>query len=260
MPTIDLPYPQQGKDDKETIRNLTDVVVRLRKELEYVLTNLDHDNVTRLYTEYCQIRSEAGETQISGPLILMYDKQEPPVLRRKIGYDPDSTLFVDEWYNPSGVLTAYIDSSGKLIVVDGEFKGTIDIGGGNFTVDATGTVRIKKDVIIGDKLYLGTEAVNKALYMGLSFLECLFSGGKYNMHFSSNGYLNITSDGDMQIFSGTGVYPTNTWDFSSASVTGLEGSGYKSGNNTGSDSHSHTVEVDGITYTTSSESHSHSQT
>jgi hypothetical protein len=155
MPTVDLPYPQQGKDDKETIRNLTDVVVRLRKELEFLLQSLDHDNVKQLYTEYCQITSEAGETQISGPLILMYDKQEPPVLRRRIGYDPDSTLFVDEWYNPSGVLTAYIDSNGKLIVVDGEFKGTIDIGSGNFTVDASGNVTVKTDMTVGNNLYVG---------------------------------------------------------------------------------------------------------
>ena len=121
--------------------NTEDTIAMLKKTLTWLMANLDHDNVKRLYTEFCQITSAAGETQISGPLLLMYDKQTPPVLRRRIGYDPTSTLFVDEWYNPSGVLTAYVDTNGKLKVVDGIFTGTITgstITGGTIRTAASG--------------------------------------------------------------------------------------------------------------------------
>lgn len=47
MPNVILPFPEEGKNDKETIQNLTDTVIKLRKELEFILGNLDEDNVIR---------------------------------------------------------------------------------------------------------------------------------------------------------------------------------------------------------------------
>ncbi len=48
MPDVVLAYPTQGKDDKETIRNLTDVVYKIQKELDYLLQNLDSKNIKTL--------------------------------------------------------------------------------------------------------------------------------------------------------------------------------------------------------------------
>lgn len=45
MPDVILPFPEEGKTDKETIQNLIDVVIKLRKELEFLLNNLDEQNV-----------------------------------------------------------------------------------------------------------------------------------------------------------------------------------------------------------------------
>lgn len=59
---MNLPIPSYGKDDKETIRNLMDVVMRLRKELEYMLYHLDEDNVPELTTIKGLI--EGNNTQI----------------------------------------------------------------------------------------------------------------------------------------------------------------------------------------------------
>lgn len=50
MPDVILPFPEKGNNDKETIRNLTDTVVKLRKELEFLLQNLDEQNVIRAQT------------------------------------------------------------------------------------------------------------------------------------------------------------------------------------------------------------------
>jgi hypothetical protein len=109
MPTVDI---REGM-------NIEDTVAKLKKTLTYLLESLDHFNVKRLYTEYCKIQSEEGETEISGPLLLMKDKQATPVLRLKMGYDADSSDFVFELYDPSGNKTVYLDSNGTE-VLDGK--------------------------------------------------------------------------------------------------------------------------------------------
>jgi hypothetical protein len=186
--------------------SVEDTIAMLKKTLSWLMANLDHDNVKRLYTEYCQISSQAGETQISGPLILMYDKQEPPVLRRKIGYNTGSSVFVDEWYNPSGVLTAYIDTDGKLIVEQGLFKGNI-------------TTLL--DAYIGKNLHLGAG--------GTSDTRVIYF----------NDYMNIVAkaDGGWVIQFNCGYLDfigaiRGSWGFSNASVSGLENSGYVKGTGT----------------------------
>jgi hypothetical protein len=113
-----------------------DTLAKIKKTLTWLLANLDHENVRRLYTEYCQISSAEGETQISGPLLLMYDKQGTPVLRVKMGYDKDTNDFVHQLMNASGNITYSVDSNGDLIVERGTFKGKITIGTGNDIIKA----------------------------------------------------------------------------------------------------------------------------
>lgn len=50
MPLVALPFPEEGKNIPETVTNLTDTVLKLRKELEYLLQNLDEENVIKAQT------------------------------------------------------------------------------------------------------------------------------------------------------------------------------------------------------------------
>jgi hypothetical protein len=45
---MNLPMPEYGTNDKETINNLMDTVMKLRKELEFVLHHLDDENIPSL--------------------------------------------------------------------------------------------------------------------------------------------------------------------------------------------------------------------
>lgn len=45
---MNLPFPEVGKNDKETINNLYDTVLKLRKELMHTLMHLDGDNIPGL--------------------------------------------------------------------------------------------------------------------------------------------------------------------------------------------------------------------
>lgn len=218
MALIQLPMPKEGKTLQETVKNLYDAYYMLLKEIKNGFAYaLDSENVTEINTNITTVKSDKGTTQIKGPLLLMYDKQTPPVLRRKIGYDPESTKFVDEWYNPAGELTAYIDTNGKLIVVDGEFKGTLDIGSGNFTVDASGNVSAKTNFHVGNDIYLGnqTDQLNtKTVYF--------------------NDQARIIGDWERilisaQVFELSAAWVGGDWNFS-GNVSGLENSGYIKGN------------------------------
>lgn len=56
-------------------------LAKIQRYLKWFTDCLDHFNVKRLYTEYCSIQSENGETEIAGPLLVMKDKQATPVIR-----------------------------------------------------------------------------------------------------------------------------------------------------------------------------------
>ena len=103
-----------GIDGNQDIGQLTEQVARMRKELSWLLENLDHLNVKRLYTEYCQIQSEEGETVIDGPQLLMYDKQITPQLRLEQGYDSVTGDFLFKLYNSAGANVLGLSSAGEI--------------------------------------------------------------------------------------------------------------------------------------------------
>jgi len=89
----------------------TDELAKLNKTLNWLLNNLDHTNIKRLYTEYCSIQSENGETVLDGPLLTMKTALSSTI-RLKIGYDPSTSEFLFALYNEAGDLTIGLDSSG----------------------------------------------------------------------------------------------------------------------------------------------------
>ena len=113
----------------------TDQLIKLNRGLTYLFNHLDHANVKRLYTEYCDIRSKAGETVIDGPTLEM-KAAGSTTIRLRMGWRPASTAFVFQLYNSTGVQTVGIDSSG-----DGTFTGTIT--GGIIRTASSGNARIE---------------------------------------------------------------------------------------------------------------------
>jgi hypothetical protein len=123
MPTFALPSfsgdPNQVADE----------LAKLRKELNFSLNHLDHENIQRIYTEYCDVRSEKGETVIDGPQIRMYDtpalagSTSTGVLRLMMGYSTDDSDFVFEMYNATGSTQLMLNSSGDVV-----FKGILRSG------------------------------------------------------------------------------------------------------------------------------------
>lgn len=97
-----------------------DGIIRMQKDLNYLLTHLDHQNVRTLYTEYCDIKSEHGETQIDGPALKMFDSSG--TLRLFMGYDSSNvgpttatSDFVFNLYDANGVTQISLNSSGEAV-------------------------------------------------------------------------------------------------------------------------------------------------
>ena len=103
--------------------------MRLKKDVEFAMRHLSHNNVKRLYTEYCNIQSENGETVIDGPAIKFYGS-DTTLQRMNLGYSSGDFGF---WVkDKAGNLTAYLDSTGKLVVtrlISGHVEGSTIIGG-----------------------------------------------------------------------------------------------------------------------------------
>jgi hypothetical protein len=115
--------------------DLLDRLSQMSKLLEYMLYNQDHDNVKQLFTEYCNIQSEDGETVIDGPLLTMRAAGSTTI-RLKQGYDPASGNFVFNLYNTTGGQTVGIDSTGNATFT-GTITGSI-ITGGTIRTASTG--------------------------------------------------------------------------------------------------------------------------
>jgi hypothetical protein len=115
-----------------------DGILRLQKDLNYMFYHLDEKNVRRLYTEYCEIKSKEGETEIDGPLIVM--RGDPgttnsTTIRIKMGWDKASSEFVFNIYGQDGTPSVELDSTGDAV-----FKGSIN------TAD---------DVYLGNRVFVG---------------------------------------------------------------------------------------------------------
>lgn len=48
MSTVDLAMPEAGATDQQTLKNLMDTLMKYRKELQYLLTHLDDNNISKI--------------------------------------------------------------------------------------------------------------------------------------------------------------------------------------------------------------------
>lgn len=145
-----------------------DSIIRLQKDLNHCLTNLDSQNVRKLVTEHCDIRSKGGVTVIDGPLVDMYDfdaltSQASTTLRLRMGYEVATSNFVFKLFNAGGVETLSLDSSGNAIF--------------------SGDINTDNDVFIGNNIFLGLSGANvtKGLYFNTTMSSTDFgSMAAYN--------------------------------------------------------------------------------
>jgi hypothetical protein len=325
-PIINIYQPNQGDSLEKKVKDLTNAFVDVMQYLKYLLEKLDSKNVKKITTEFTKISSDGYETEFSGPLLMMKDKQVVPIVRLQMGYDPvsqrftfklrdtggnetltlsdlgqillsgkplfemydaDDVLrlkmgydaatgdFVFELYNAAGDTTVGIDDSGN-----GTFTGSITgstITGGTIKTAAAGNDRIE---LTGSGLVSYNEsnqkegvAIESGLY-GFSKLALYVAGTeKGGLSAGAIDKLELETAAGIDLIinpsNGSSNRITETWDCSMAVFTHLSDgtSAYatkayaaEKGANTGSDSHTHTVTIGGVTYTTSSESHSHTQT
>lgn len=247
MSTTAIPELIYPKD----LQDATNQLIEIHDYLNWLLKHLDHLNVKQLYTEYCNIQSEDGETIIKGPVLEMYDKQATPVLRLRQGYDPVTGNFVFELYNATGGQTVYIDSNGNAVFTGSIIGSTIT--GGTLQTSVTGN----RIVITGNSLltykgisgtdYLhgpawGTSAGDPANFGDVFF----YNEGTAVMQFYNtltDGYLIKALNGKILGLgsSGTNVDALGSWSFSLAdSITGLSAASGTTGPG-GADNHTHSI-------------------
>lgn len=70
MPVPRLPVPQKKKDEKKQIKHLMDVMMIFRKELEYLLNNIDDDNI--LSIDAAKIKNLKAEVIVTELLFADY--------------------------------------------------------------------------------------------------------------------------------------------------------------------------------------------
>jgi len=138
MPTLKFDGSFQIGPDADQ-KDVVDHLAKLTKTLNYALNHLDDDNVRRLYTNYCQIKSEGGETEIDGPLLVM-KAAGSTTIRLLAGYASSTGDFVFSLYNEDGAQTVGINSTGDATFT-GEITGSV-VTGGTIQTATSGSVRI----------------------------------------------------------------------------------------------------------------------
>jgi hypothetical protein len=165
-----------------------DSVIRLQKDLNHLLTNLDSQNVKKLYTEYCDISSKKGETIIDGPLIDMHGfntltSMASTILRLRMGYDASTSNFVFKLYNDAGIETISLDAAGNAIF--------------------SGSVYSSVDVHVGNNLFMGL--TDSPEYKGVYFNTTTPTTDPFSVDVTGllwdkvNDSFNLMSTGSMQI-------------------------------------------------------------
>ena len=141
---MSLPIPEYGKDDKETIQNLMDTVMKLRKELEYVLYHLGDENIPDLpVIKEDIVNANASISVLEDEIVLKIDKNG---VISAINLSPEGVDIQGTRINLVGAVTVLSTITGDLgTITAGDIYG-INIYSANIDID--------DDVRIGDKLIM----------------------------------------------------------------------------------------------------------
>lgn len=69
MATIDLPGVEEGRNPQETVTNLFDAYIKLRRTIEHALLNLDSKNIKEIDAKLTRVKNLKAETIITNTLI-----------------------------------------------------------------------------------------------------------------------------------------------------------------------------------------------
>lgn len=149
LPTPNITYA--NKNQPITYTEFSDVISGIENKINSwgnnSFGNLDHMNVRRLYTNYCNIQSEDGETIIDGPVLKMYGDDTTHV-RLFAGYASSTNNFVLALNSSDGAPEFYV-SGGQAYFA--------------------GNIQTAKDAYVGNNIYLGQLAsteIKKIVYNG----------------------------------------------------------------------------------------------
>lgn len=197
-----------------------DGILRLQKDLNYMFYHLDEKNVRRLYTEYCEIKSEEGETEIDGPLLVM--KGDPgttnsTTIRLKMGWDEASSEFVFNLFGVDGTPTIELNSTGDAV-----FRGDINT---------------EEDIYVGNRIFLGWDGSTVVPTATLStrgmyvmepgttkYLAAIYSTyvgstySPYEFEIESSGSFNITARNRLRTY----MYADYTVDQQTSSINSTD--------------------------------------
>ena len=151
MPSYESTYIAKDTD----IDNVIEIFGSLLHQLNYIMNNMDSQNVKRINTNSTSIKSADGATEIDGSQLIMYDANGK---KRVVLGKNKSGAFEFSLYKPNGATKALELSSAG----DAFFRGKIeasDISGGtiNGAEITGGTINVDTDVSVGDNIYIGSE-------------------------------------------------------------------------------------------------------
>lgn len=155
---MSLPIPEYGKTDQETIQNLMDTVMKLRKELEYALYHLGDENIPDLpIIKKDIINANSSIEVLEDEIILKVDKNG---IISAINLSPEGVDIQGTRINLIGAVTVLSDITGNLgSITAGNIYG-INIFGAN--------IDISDDIKIGDRIYLSATNFTSGVYWGTS--------------------------------------------------------------------------------------------
>jgi hypothetical protein len=189
-----------GKTQYVTQDEMSNYAMQVNRWGNEFLNNLNHQNVRRLYTDYCEVKSADGKTVLDGPTLTMYGDDDVHV-RLFAGYASSTNNFVYALNSSDG---------------DNEFY----VSGGQAFF--AGNVKTDKDAIVGNNLYIGsTDGLGKQIIMynnganytimGLNGAGNFSIGHYADMYLLANQSLNLQATSDLYLQSGGNltVYSTN---------------------------------------------------
>lgn len=126
MAEIIFPQNMEAAEDPAA---LSDALIRLQKNLSWMLEHLDSTNIKSINTSQTTVKSEDGATVLDGAQIVMRDEND--LVRAVLGKEADGT-FVFRLYDADGNAAVQMDEDGHA-VFSGKIKGA-DIEGSNIRI------------------------------------------------------------------------------------------------------------------------------
>jgi hypothetical protein len=178
---MSLPIPQYGRNDKETVDNLMDTVMKLRKELEHLLYHLGDENIPDLPVMKDDIETNAWGIEINGASIDVIEGEIEIMVQDIAGNYSAINVLSDEIslkVNKNGVIAA-INLSPESISLDAS---RINLNG---VTTMNGLAYVYNDLTLGTP-YSSFARIN----MGTQ-VQLMATGGTLNIYgdTSIDGYL-----------------------------------------------------------------------